>query len=78
MQQTTVRLRFPVKGVALAMAYCQQPELTTPSAVNVRAFDLSEDCTRGGQRPGTQKWHSAQVQGTTNPVQDMNTLAERT
>ena len=78
MKNELVRLRFPIKGVTFSTALAQQPPLTSPAALNARSFDADEDCTRGGQRHGVSKWHADQVNGTDDPVQDINHLVERT
>lgn len=48
---TIVPLHFPVKGVNLNWARSAQPDLTTPDALNVMPYDLSNR-NRGGQRSG--------------------------
>lgn len=45
-------LRFPLLGINTSMAYLKQPQGTTPSAINVRAFDGSTNKARGGSRSG--------------------------
>lgn len=55
---------FPIKGKHEGAAYRQQPEGTTPDALNVRAFDAIANRLRGGQRNGLSKYIAAAVNGT--------------
>ncbi len=48
--------------------------MTTPHAKNVRAFDVTEERGRGGQRPGFVKAYTTQIGGT-NPVLKIVTIA---
>ena len=64
---------FPLKGKHEGAAYRQQPEGTTPDALNVRAFDAIANRLRGGQRNGTSKYAAAAVNGT-NPIQAISQL----
>lgn len=51
-EQPSFRLPFPVQGMDRFAAYGDQPPLTSPRLLNVRAYDPIEGRLRGGQRPG--------------------------
>lgn len=64
-----IRVTFPLKGLNTALAFDQQPPLTSPSLSNVRPFDPSEERARGGKRPGMIKAYSTQITyGTPTPT----------
>lgn len=69
-QEAVFELYFPLKGYNASAAYKNQPLLTTPMICNCRVRDVSENRSRGGQRPGTDKAFAEQV-GTTQPVLKM-------
>lgn len=48
----TITLPFPIRGVDRNWAHARQPSLTTPDALNVRAYSTDEERSRGGSRPG--------------------------
>lgn len=68
-----VEFDYPLKGVNENFAYRQQPEGTTPDALNVRAYDPILKRQRGGQRNGLSKYVAAAVNGT-NPIQSISQL----
>jgi hypothetical protein len=68
-----MKLRFPIKGLNTGLALEDQPPTTSPSLQNVRAFDISEERIRGGQRPGLKKAYTTQVGGE-HPVLAMVTI----
>jgi hypothetical protein len=51
----TLELSFPFKGIHETSAISEQPEGTTPSAVNVRGYDPIQKRDRGAQRAGLAK-----------------------
>jgi hypothetical protein len=65
-RETMVDLRFPLKGINTSTSYHKQPEETTPSAINVWAFDSGTDRARGGSRAGLGQFigTNQQVDGT--------------
>lgn len=76
-------LHFPKAGVDVSQAAGKQPNRpvadgtyarTTPSAVNVRAWQPSTNRARGGSRPGLSKWVPLQVAGTSWVVQHLELL----
>lgn len=48
-------VKFPLKGLNTATGYEAQPEGTSPSLLNVRAFDVAQERARGGSRSGLAK-----------------------
>jgi hypothetical protein len=64
---------YPLKGVNENFAYRQQPEGTTPDALNVRAYDPISKRQRGGQRNGLSKYITAAVNGS-QPIQAISQL----
>lgn len=71
-QATITELPFPQQGVNTGVEYDQQPPASSPSAVNVRTFDLTGRA-RGGSRSGLSRWIDAQVSGS-NEIQHMNVV----
>jgi len=60
---------FPRFGIFKGGAVSQQPPLTSPSMSNVRPTDKDEERSRGGQRPGLNKWgNGTQIGGSDQPV----------
>ena len=55
---------FPVKGLNRNWSFRDQPLLTSPDMLNVRAYDTIGDRVRGGQRPGVDKLYDEQLGGT--------------
>ena len=58
-----MKFRFPIKGLHKGLAAEDQPPATSPVLQNVRAFDVSDERVRGGQRPGLKKAYDTQVGG---------------
>lgn len=52
MAKRRINLQFPQGGVHKAAGYQGQPPYTSPSAENVRSYDVYEGRARGGSRPG--------------------------
>ena len=50
-----VKFSFPTQGINKRLPHGAQPELTTPSAANVRSDDAFEQRERGGSRPALVK-----------------------
>jgi hypothetical protein len=70
-----VEMRFPLKGINKNWANSEQPPITSPHCNNVRPTDVSETRTRGGQRPGLDKWGAGtQIGGVDSPVVAMCTV----
>jgi hypothetical protein len=63
----TLTVSFPFKGCNQAVAYMQQPPITTHLMKNMRVKDASEQRARGGQRAGLTKVSTDQI-GSTKPV----------
>jgi hypothetical protein len=59
-----MKVPFPIKGVNEGWAFGQQPEGTSPDALNVLPIDVQEDRIRGGQRWGLTKYFEDEVGGT--------------
>ncbi len=68
-------IQFPTGGLVESPPYAAQPPGTTPSALNVRAYDALERRNRGGQRSGVSKLFTDTVSGS-SPVQLVDTLVE--
>lgn len=66
-------LKFPTKGIDLSQGFGMQQPGTTPSGVNVRAFEPGTQRARGGSRPGLKRYINEQVNGT-NLIQDLNVV----
>lgn len=58
-----IDLPLPIKGIDQSMPYSQQPPLTVPDLMNVRALD-SRDRLGIGKRDGTAKAFNAAINGT--------------
>lgn len=58
-QEALVDLRFPLKGIDTGTAYHKQPPETTPTAINVRAYDSGTNRARGGSRAGLNPFFGA-------------------
>lgn len=67
-QRQPINIQFPLKGINEQWAFGQQPQGTTPAALNVRPYDVFEGRLRGGQRPGHTKYFTSAVNGV-NPIQ---------
>lgn len=68
-----MRLVFPYKGLHTGLAVVDQPPTTSPSLQNVRAFDVTDERIRGGQRPGLKKAYDTQVGGE-HPILNIVTI----
>ena len=64
-----IGLPWPVKGLDTGHAYSLQPPGTTPAALNVRTYDVSEERARGGSRPGLRRAYTDDLGDGTAPVQ---------
>ena len=51
-----MKFKFPLLGIDKSGSQSEQSNLTTSSMNNVRPIDALEKRTRGGQRPGLDKW----------------------
>ena len=54
-----LEVSFPLQGLDQRWAVAAQPPLTSGSLANVRPFDVMENRSRGGQRPGLVRWGDA-------------------
>jgi hypothetical protein len=72
-ERKQVGFPYPIKGKNENFAYRQQPEGTTPDALNVRAYDPIANRQRGGQRNGLSKYIASAVNGS-NAVQAISQL----
>lgn len=73
MRWQPITIPVPVGGVSETWTPTDQPPLTMPAALNVRAFDAATGRTRLAQRSGTSKFCSAQLNGS-NAVQAIATV----
>ena len=62
-----VEIRFPKHGKVTNYQYSKQPPETATLLNNVRPYDISDERSRGGQRPGIKKWADGDQMGI-NPV----------
>jgi hypothetical protein len=67
-RDTLVELVWPTGGFVENSAISDQPEGTTPSALNVRNYDIFDRRLRGGQRPGTEPYVIGTINGS-NSIQ---------
>ncbi len=51
-----VRYNFPLRGIYRGSAVSAQPDSTAYDMNNVRPYDTIDNRSRGGQRPGLDKW----------------------
>lgn len=58
-------LTFPLRGEDKSLAVQTQAPYSTPSSLNMRAFDVKSDRGRGGTRPGLDRSHYTQLGGGT-------------
>ena len=58
-----MRIPFPIDGLAEGTAVVEQPLRSSFSLQNVRAFDVSDERIRGGQRPGSVLAYTTQIVG---------------
>lgn len=71
-----LEIGFPLKGIDRNWANSEQPPLTSPYLLNVRPKDVSDNRTRGGQRPGLDKWADGDlIGGAAAPVVFILTVA---
>lgn len=63
-----LEIRFPLKGINRNWSNDSQPPLTSPDLLNVRAQDVSENRTRGGQRPGLALLYAERIGSVPNPI----------
>lgn len=68
-----VELTFPFNGLNENISTRRPIEDTTPDALNVRPYDPIDNRKRGGQRPGTDKYVAAQLNGN-NAIQRIDQL----
>jgi hypothetical protein len=71
MKQRAIDIKFPLAGLNRRSAYRQQPEYTTPDALNVRATATIEGRERGGSRPGLVKSHIENLGGSVRLLDTM-------
>lgn len=64
MPEQEVSVDFPTAGINVACEYARQPDGTTTSGSNVRAYDGDTERVRGASRPGITKLINATVNGT--------------
>lgn len=74
MGDNDIEIQFPFRGLHQGLAAEKQPPMTTPHAKNIRAFDVEEEKSRGGQRPGLVKAYTTQIGGA-HPVLKIVTIA---
>ena len=58
-----MRIPFPTAGLREAVAVQDQEVGSSFSLQNVRPFDISDERTRGGQRPGTALAYTTRIVG---------------
>jgi hypothetical protein len=71
-----MKIPFPVKGLVDGIPSGQQELQTSFSLNNTRAFDITKEKIRGGQRPGTILAYDTQIgtEGTPTPVLFMTSI----
>lgn len=62
------KITFPFQGLNENQSFENQPKGTSPTVLNVRAYDALQNRVRGGQRPGLSKWGDGDDIGSTNAV----------
>lgn len=60
-QENLVEVVFPTNGIDLTSEFGAQPPATTPTANNVRGFEMLTQRDRGGSRPGLVKFIDQQL-----------------
>ena len=68
-----MKVPFPVNGLVDGVPSGAQPLQTSFSLNNVRAFDVTKEKIRGGQRPGTILAYDTSI-GTGTPVLYMTSI----
>jgi hypothetical protein len=68
-----MKVPFPINGLVDGAASSEQPLQTSFSLNNVRAFDITKEKIRGGQRAGTTLAYDTQI-GTDTPVLFMTSI----
>jgi hypothetical protein len=63
-----MKIPFPAKGLTDGTPSGEQPVQTSFSLNNVRAFDITKEKIRGGQRPGTILAYDTQISDASHPV----------
>jgi len=58
-----MEIPFPSAGLHEGLAAEKQPPTTSPQLQNVRPFDVTEERSRGGQRPGFVLAYTTQIGG---------------
>lgn len=66
-----VSVQFPLRGLDVASPYDNQPDGTSPDAVNVRSFDPFLRRMRGGSRPGLSRYINGDIG---SEIQDINSV----
>ncbi|HUW45428.1 MAG TPA: hypothetical protein VMW50_06500 [Dehalococcoidia bacterium] len=67
---------FPRKGIDKSSVTIAQPPMTSVDMNNMRLRDVFDERTRGGQRPGLDKWGAGtQIGAADNPVVAMCTVS---
>ena len=68
-----MKVPFPTEGLSTGAPASGQPLKTSFSLQNVRAFDVTDERIRGGQRSGTVLAYTNQIVRS-NPVIDMTAM----
>jgi hypothetical protein len=63
-----MKIPFPIKGLVDGVSTSEQPLQTSFSLQNTRAFDVTKEKIRGGQRAGTVLAYPTQISGASHPV----------
>ncbi len=71
-------LPFPLRGVNLIKEFEAQPQGTTPTGVNVRAYETLTQRNRGGSRPGLTEYIESTVLGFPSLIQHLNIIVDPT
>lgn len=75
--ESFVDMPFPLKGLNVSTEYDLQPGMTSPEALNVRAFEPETARARGGQRPGLVRYIDQTVNGV-HLIQHLNAIVDPT
>ena len=60
--------QFPRNGLDENWAVSNQPNLSSVDLLNVRPYDVQDTRSRGGQRPGLDKWADGDDIGGGTPI----------
>lgn len=74
-QEQEVGVIFPLAGIDSTCEFSRQPDSTTPSGINVRAFEVITRRARGGSREGMSRYVNETLNGA-HLIQHLNILVD--